>query len=64
MTVEEEKKEVKAMIQWGLGLVEYVLGNRNEAVEWLEKAKVNYLALGKLLNEEEEKLMDDVLGRN
>ena len=64
LTVEEEKKEVKAMIQWGLGLVEYVLGNRNEAVEWLEKAKVNYLALGKLLNEEEEKLMDDVLGRN
>ena len=59
VTVEEEKKEVKAMIQWGLGVVEYLLGNMDEAVEWLEKAKVNYLALGKQLNTEEKKLIDD-----
>ncbi|NEP78785.1 MAG: tetratricopeptide repeat protein, partial [Okeania sp. SIO3B3] len=48
-----EKSEVKAMMQWGLGEVEYVLGNRDEAVEWLEKARANYLALGKQLNKEE-----------
>ncbi|GGA27005.1 hypothetical protein CYANOKiyG1_43170 [Okeania sp. KiyG1] len=64
LTVEEEKSEVKAMMQWGLGEVEYVLGNRDEAVEWLEKAKANYLALGKQLNQEEEKLINKVLGRN
>ncbi|NES02382.1 MAG: tetratricopeptide repeat protein [Okeania sp. SIO2F4] len=64
LTVEEEKSEVKAMMQLGLGLVEYVLGNRNEAVEWLEKARVNYLVLGKRLNKEDKELIDEVLGGN
>ncbi len=64
LTVEEEKSEVKAMMQWGLGEVEYVLGNRYKAAEWLEKARVNYLVLGKRLNEEDEELINDVLGRN
>ena len=41
LTVEEEMSEVKAMMQWGLGVVEYLLGNRDEAAEWLEKARVN-----------------------
>ncbi|NEQ41903.1 MAG: hypothetical protein F6K40_39275 [Okeania sp. SIO3I5] len=47
LTVEEEMSEVKAMMQLGLGKVEYVLGNGDEAAEWLEKARVNYLALVK-----------------
>ena len=42
LTVEEEISEVKAMMQWGLAVVEYVLGNRDKAIEWLEKAKANY----------------------
>ncbi|MGK7943601.1 MAG: tetratricopeptide repeat protein [Microcystaceae cyanobacterium] len=64
LTVEEENSEVKAMMQWGLGEVEYVLGNRDEAVEWLKKARANYLVLGKQLHEEEEKLINRVLGRD
>ena len=64
LTVEEEMSEVKAMMQWGLGVVEYLLGNRDEAAEWLEKARVNYLALGKQLNKEEEKLINQILGGN
>ena len=40
------ESEVKAMMQRELGEVEYSLGNRDEAVESLEKAKVSYAALG------------------
>ncbi|NES74047.1 MAG: hypothetical protein F6K24_57115, partial [Okeania sp. SIO2D1] len=64
LTVEEEMSKVKAMMQLGLGIVEYLLGNRDEAVEWLEKARVNYLVLGKQLQEEEKELIDEVLGKN
>ncbi|NEO55478.1 MAG: tetratricopeptide repeat protein [Okeania sp. SIO3B5] len=64
LTVEEERSEVKAMMQLGLGVVEYVLGNRDEAAEWLEKARVNYLVLGKRLNKEDEELINDVLGKD
>ena len=46
LTTEEETKEVKAMMQWGLGEVEYTLGNRNEAIEWWQKAQVSYQKLG------------------
>ena len=45
LTAAEENSEVKAMMQWGLGEVEYSLGNRDKAGEWLEKAKGSYSAL-------------------
>ncbi|NEP05441.1 MAG: hypothetical protein F6K25_24130 [Okeania sp. SIO2G4] len=64
LTGEQEKSEVKAMMQWGLGEVEYLLGNWDEAAEWLQKARVNYLALGKQLNKEDEELINDALGRD
>ena len=63
LTTDEEKSEVKAKMQWGLGEVEYVLGNRDEAAEFLEKARANYLALGKQLNKDEKELIDEVLGK-
>ena len=53
LTTEEENSAVKAMMQWGLGEVEYTLGNRNKAVEWLEKAKASYSALGEEIQVEE-----------
>lgn len=60
----EENSEVKAMMQWGLGEVEYTLGNRDEAVEWLEKAKASYWALGEEIQVEElAKRINFVLGR-
>ena len=62
LTMEEENKEVKAMIQWGLGEIEYLLDNKNGAVKWLEKAKVNYFALGKQLNKKEKDLIKKVFG--
>ncbi len=46
LTTEAENSEVKAMMQRELGEVEYRLGNRDEAVELLEKAKASYSALG------------------
>ncbi|NEO55846.1 MAG: tetratricopeptide repeat protein [Okeania sp. SIO3B5] len=64
LTAKEDKSGVKVMMQWGLGEVQYLLGNRDEAVEWLEKARANYLALGKQLDEKEEKLINQVLGRD
>ena len=64
LTTEEENSEVKAMMQWGLGEVEYTLGNRDEAVEWLEKAKASYSALGEETQVEElAKRINFVLGR-
>ena len=64
LTAAEEDSEVKAMMQWGLGEVEYTLGNRDEAVEWLEKAKASYLALGEETQVEAlAKRINDVLGR-
>ena len=60
----EENSEVKAMMQWGLGEVEYTLGNRDKAVEWLEKTKASYLALGEEIQIEElAKRINEVLGR-
>ena len=46
LTAAEENSEVKARMQWGLGEVEYTLGNQEKAVEWLEKAKASYSAFG------------------
>ncbi|NEQ38167.1 MAG: hypothetical protein F6K40_18620 [Okeania sp. SIO3I5] len=64
LSVEKEMSEVKVMMQLGLGVVEYVLGNRDEAAELLGKARVNYLVLGKRLNKEDEELINAVLGRD
>lgn len=36
----------QASIQAELGEVEYALGNEDEAIDWLEKAKADYLVLG------------------
>ncbi len=64
LTAAEEDSEVKAMMQWGLGEVEYMLGNRDEAVEWLEKGKASYAALGEEIQVEElAKRINEVLGR-
>ena len=64
LTAEEENSEVKAMMQWELGEVEYTLGNRDKAVEWLEKAKASYLALGEEIQVEAlAKRINFVLGR-
>ncbi len=64
LTTEEENSVVKAMMQWGLGEVEYTLGNRDEAVEWLEKAKVSYAGLGEKIQVEElAKRINFILGR-
>jgi len=49
----EAESEVKAMMQRQLGEVEYGLGNRNEAVDFLEKAKRSYSALGNEIQVEE-----------
>ena len=49
----EVESEVKATIQRQLGEVEYRLGNRDEAVEFLEKAKRSYSALGNEIQVEE-----------
>ncbi|MGK7935248.1 MAG: tetratricopeptide repeat protein [Xenococcaceae cyanobacterium] len=64
LTTAEENSEVKAMMQWKLGEVEYTLGNRDEAVEWLQKAKVSYSGLGEKTQVEElAKRINLVLGR-
>ncbi len=64
LTAEKENSEVKAMMQWGLGEVEYTLGNRDKAVEWLEKAKATYSALGEETQVEAlAKRINEVLGR-
>lgn len=65
LTTEEEKSEVKAMMQWGLGEVEYVLVNRDEAVESLKEAKASYSALkDKVQAKELEKRINEVLGKD
>ncbi len=64
LTKQDETNEVKAMMQWGLGEVEYTLGNRDEALEWLEKAKASYSELGEEIQVEElAKRINFVLGR-
>ena len=64
LTAAEENSEVKAMMQWGLGEAEYSLGNRDKAIEWLEKAKASYSALGDEIQVEElAKGINEVLER-
>ncbi len=65
LMVGEEGSEVKAMMQRKLGNLEYTLGDRDEAVEWLEKAKASYLVLGEEVQVEYlTKWINFILGRD
>lgn len=44
--MEENNSEVKGMMEWSLGVIEYFLGNKDKVVKYLWKVKVSYLVLG------------------
>ena len=46
LNVEENNSEVKGMMEWSLGVMEYFLGNKDKALKYLRKARVSYLVLG------------------
>jgi len=59
-----EDVEGQAVVQVGLGEADYALGNKNEAVRWLENAKAGYVALGDDLQVRElERRIDSLLGK-
>ncbi len=59
-----EDVEGQAVVQAGLGEADDALGNKNEAVRWLENAKAGYVALGDDLQLRElERRIDSLLGK-
>ena len=46
LNVEENNSEVKGMMEWSLGVMEYFLGNKDKALKYLRKARASYLVLG------------------
>lgn len=63
LTTGTNNLSAQADIQTGLGIAYYNLGNEDEALQWLEKAKSSYTELGDSLQVEElEEIISSILG--